>query len=303
MKFRKDLIIAVLATFCLTCTLFTIAPIGSNPTNDKYDPWADFNSDGIIDIFDAIDFASHFGGVGTPINKTVYYYAIWYDGLVGYWKLDEGTGNVTVDSSGNGNNGTLIIDPTWVDGKYGKAVSLNGTNYVEIADSESLQVQNFTLEAWIYMTQRPYEQGALFPSIINKNGSDPEWGTFGYMLQFGIPTSTDDDLVVSIGVLWGGPIALLQYNSINDLTLNQWHQVVATHESSRAYASDTTTLYIDGIPRISRTWSYAYELVYWESFPLLLGSDGFSGLIDNVMIYNRTLSAEEVMCHYVLPPP
>lgn len=306
MRFRRDLIVAVLATFCLTSTLFMIAPTRSNPTNEgsRYDPWADLNSDGIIDIFDAIDFAGHFGGVGTPLNKSLWYYATWYDALVGFWKFDEGSGNLTVDASGHGNDGALINDPTWVDGKYGKALSFNGTNYVSIADSErSLEVQNFTWEAWIYLTQRPYVQGALFPSILNKSRTDLEWGTFGYSLVFGYPNSTDDHLAVLMGVIGDGPIVPLLYNSINDLTLNQWHQVVVTFESLRAYACDRTTLYIDGIVRLSKTWPYAHELIYWESFPLLLGSDGFSGLIDDVMIYNRTLSAEEVTYHYLLPPP
>lgn len=306
MKFRRDLIIAVLATFCLTSTLFMIAPIRSNPSSEssRYDPWADLNSDGVIDIFDAIDFANHFGSSGIPLNKSRWYYANWYDALVGFWKFDEGTGNLTVDSSGHDNDGAFVDDPTWVDGKYGKALSFNGTNHVSVADSErSLEVQNSTFEAWIYLTERPYEQGVLFPAILNKSRLDPEWGGFGYILHFASSTSTNDDLSFAIGMIGGDYISLLQYNSIDDLSLNQWHQVVITHESSRHYMSDTTTLYIDGIPRLSKTWSYPYELNYWESFPLLIGSDGFIGSIDNVMIYNRTFSAEEVMYHYLLPPP
>jgi Concanavalin A-like lectin/glucanases superfamily len=305
MRFRRDLIIAVLATFCLTSTLFIIAPTKSNPSSEssKYDPWADLNSDGIIDIFDAIDFAGHFGSSGTPLNKSRWYYANWYDALVGFWKFDEGTGNLTADSSGHGNDGALINDPTWIDGKYGKALNFNGTNCVSMGDSESLEVQNFTWEVWIYLMQRPYEQGALEPVILNKSGSDPEWGTFGYTLLFGFPNSTDDHLTVLFGIIGDGPIVPLQYNSINDLTLNQWHQVVVTFESFGAYMSDTTTLYIDGISRLSKTWPYAHHLEYWQSFPLFLGSDGFNGSMDNVMIYNRTLNAEEVMYHYVLPPP
>lgn len=46
MTTRKDLIIAVLATFCLTATLFVVIPIGGLPA---YDPWKDLNDDGVID--------------------------------------------------------------------------------------------------------------------------------------------------------------------------------------------------------------------------------------------------------------
>ncbi|RJS73797.1 hypothetical protein CW714_02500, partial [Methanophagales archaeon] len=59
-------------------------------------------------------------------------------GLVGLWHFDEGAGTTAGDSSGNNNNGTLIDNPDWVDGKIGKALEFNGsTNYVEINDSDS----------------------------------------------------------------------------------------------------------------------------------------------------------------------
>src|SRR3989344_3616023 len=47
-------------------------------------------------------------------------------GLVGYWSMNEGTGTVAGDGSGNGNRGTLTGGPTWVDGKRGKALSFDG---------------------------------------------------------------------------------------------------------------------------------------------------------------------------------
>lgn len=183
------------------------------------------------------------------------------DGLVGYWKLDEGTGNVTADSSGNGNNGTLINDPTWVDGKYGKALNFSGGSYVSIPDSVSLRVQTFSLEAWVYMTKRPYQQGYL-SAIIRRFGQDAEGG-YGYMLEFDYANSTDDKLDLSIGVGIGGTIDL-QYNSINDLTLNEWHQIIGTFDGH------TATLYIDGIPKLSRG-SIDRLMTYGVSAPVLLG--------------------------------
>ncbi len=45
-------------------------------------------------------------------------------GCVGWWHFDEGTGTITADSSGNGNNGALQGSPRWVAGKYGDALSL-----------------------------------------------------------------------------------------------------------------------------------------------------------------------------------
>jgi hypothetical protein len=64
---RKDVIFAVLATFCLTTILFTVIPVGSYGI---YDPWIDFNDDGKIDVKDVALVASNYGSKGTPINKT-----------------------------------------------------------------------------------------------------------------------------------------------------------------------------------------------------------------------------------------
>lgn len=50
------------------------------------------------------------------------------NGLVGYWKMDEGSGITTVDSSGNGNDGILTNGPTWIQGKLDRAISFDGVD-------------------------------------------------------------------------------------------------------------------------------------------------------------------------------
>ena len=65
---RKDLIIAVLLTFCLTVTLFTI--LSTMAQVPEYDIWLDFNDDGKIDMRDIGVVARAFGANGQPINKT-----------------------------------------------------------------------------------------------------------------------------------------------------------------------------------------------------------------------------------------
>jgi hypothetical protein len=70
MKFRRDLVIVVLVTFCLTATIFMVFPTRSS--SGTYDPWIDNNEDGAIDIFDAIGLANTFGTSGDPTkNVTV----------------------------------------------------------------------------------------------------------------------------------------------------------------------------------------------------------------------------------------
>ncbi len=59
---KKDLVIAVLATFCVTATLFIIIPTRSQ--NDRYDPWLDVNGDGKMDILDIAAVAKAFASSG-----------------------------------------------------------------------------------------------------------------------------------------------------------------------------------------------------------------------------------------------
>ena len=58
--------------------------------------------------------------------------------VVGIWKFDEGKGNTTKDVSENGNAGTLTNKPKWVDGKFGKALELDGSSFVDMGNDESL---------------------------------------------------------------------------------------------------------------------------------------------------------------------
>jgi hypothetical protein len=67
---RRDLIVAVLCTFCLTMVLFTATPVKS--TGSNYDPWVDANHDGKINVLDLIKVALSLDTSGDPaLNVTV----------------------------------------------------------------------------------------------------------------------------------------------------------------------------------------------------------------------------------------
>ena len=66
---KKGLFVAVLATCCLTATLFLMIPTSSQSSTRPYNPWGDLNDDGTIDIYDAIILSGIFGTSGIPITK------------------------------------------------------------------------------------------------------------------------------------------------------------------------------------------------------------------------------------------
>ena len=82
--------------------------------------------------------------------------------LVAAYGFDEGSGTTVTDASGNGNNGT-VANATWsTAGKFGGALSFNGTSsVVTVPNSASLQLSSgMTLEAWVD------------PSTVNANWRD-----------------------------------------------------------------------------------------------------------------------------------
>jgi hypothetical protein len=66
MKIRKDVILTVLATFCLTVTLFSLVPVRSSL---PYDPWTDIDENGKIDMKDIGNVAAQFGTTGDPTKN------------------------------------------------------------------------------------------------------------------------------------------------------------------------------------------------------------------------------------------
>lgn len=97
---KKYTIVAILAVLGLTTAI--LIPGSSSPSTAEYDPWADMNDDGQIDIYDVAYVASEFGTTGTPINKTALLlaraadYIYWSNPSIPYdiWQLATKTGVV-----------------------------------------------------------------------------------------------------------------------------------------------------------------------------------------------------------------
>lgn len=74
--------------------------------------------------------------------------------LVAYWPLDEGTGTIAVDVSGNGNDATINGNPTWQEGVFGQALAFDGSSdYLQASvDNVPIGSSPFTVAAWIWPT-------------------------------------------------------------------------------------------------------------------------------------------------------
>jgi hypothetical protein len=211
-------------------------------------------------------------------------------GLVGYWKFDEGTGTTASDSSGNGNHGTLMNGPIWIDGKRLKALDFDGVDdYVEVPHSTTLTFPNFTLEAWIYLRT---DIGNEQRRIISKQYTEQRSYSFD-IFGNGYSGSTGNQLVLSIGngATW------INFMSTTHLTKETWYYVVGTHEGT------TSKIYINGgLDKEGTTTTQTTD----NPAPLTIGcshetgpenphiSAFFPGIIDDVRIYDRALSQQEI---------
>jgi len=196
-------------------------------------------------------------------------------GLVGYWKFDETIGITASDSSGNGNNGTLINGPTWVAGKINNALNFDGSNdYVSTPLSLQLGLSG-TVSAWV-----------KFDTL---NTDDLIIGQYsGYPIKYFWMGTTVDG---KYNFAWGGAATDYKYTTAHGLVVGQWYHFVMVRD-----ASNSVILYVNG----SQVASFVPSTTNVTSNSINIGNINglsgfeFDGLIDDVRIYNRALSTSEI---------
>jgi hypothetical protein len=196
--------------------------------------------------------------------------------LVAWFPLDDGTGAAVEDAAG-GHKGTVNGKPSWVAGKVGGALDFDGQTYVSAGDAEDLRLTgDITIAFW-----------------MNKKAPGGDWQRL---------VGKGDEKLRSYGCWTGGEgenVLFQQYNEAAQPIINiktqrgvqigKWHHFAATVQGTQA------VLYLDGARAGEgvRTGTPAKS-----NEPLLLGWGGihakFTGSLDDVRIYKRSLAPEEV---------
>src|SRR5207244_2437802 len=163
-------------------------------------------------------------------------------GLVAAWGFNEGTGTTTADASGNSNTGT-VTNTTWAaTGKYGKALSFNGTNsWVTVNDSASLDLTTgMTLEAWV----NPTAINGWECVVLKEDTTDLAYALYGD--NNGNDSGGPRRPVVS--VRQGGATSWTPGSA--QVPLNTWSHMAATYDGTalRMYVNGTlaSTLSLSG---------------------------------------------------------
>ena len=218
------------------------------------------------------------------------------DGLVGEWHFDEGAGSVVEDSSGNGNDG-VIRGATWVKGKYGGALSFDGVDdYVEVPDSPSLDITDaITIELWV----NPTTLGDWDLMVHKINAYGIGYSFVDYPGILGDRGKFEFHILKSLTDYWTCG------NSVSSPIPGNWYHVIGTFNGTQH------KIYVNG--NLEGTVSYTGPF-YTTDYPFIFGGYFyhiipthpqeylqkylFNGIIDEVRIYNRALSAEEVKDYY-----
>ena len=249
-------------------------------------PYSNIGSDGKdIGVWDWAAFKAKttnaLGGVSVALTN----------GLVGWWKLDEGSGTSAADSAGS-NTGTIVNKPTWTTGKINGALTFNGTTqYVKIGGAASLALSgSWTVSSWVKLTSLP-AAGEHFVLLGKGNGSgyrnyaffvDNASGYFGA----GAPNW-------AVGFTSSTP-TLFHAKHTDSISTGTWYHLAGVWDSS----TGNLYLYLNGaLVATSNTGGGVPDGSIGNIFCIgadPVGSTVANATLDDARVYNRALSASEV---------
>jgi hypothetical protein len=197
--------------------------------------------------------------------------------LVAYWTFDEGTGTIAYDSAGD-NDGTFIGDPCWTSGQVDGALEFDGVDdYISCGTGPAMTGMG------------PFSVSAWFKTGIAKGHA--------IVVQRGQGSANNGMYAVSIRE--DGRAQFFVYNGGDGFMCRSsmtvydglWHHIVAVRSTST-----DGEIYLDGslVANDSGPARSLNSLPVWIGGPGFTGPFRFDGKIDDVRLYNRALSAEEV---------
>jgi hypothetical protein len=210
-----------------------------------------------------------------------------------WWHLNENTGTFINDSSGNNRNGTTLGSPSWVAGKLNNALSISGaTQYADFGNSTGNfeRTQAFSVELW-FKTVNTGQQIIL--SKMQSTGNYAGWEIYYD------GTSTNNIVFDLSSVATTNHIRV--YCTPSAVADNNWHHIVVTYDGSSNASG--VKFYFDGS---LKTTGITYNNLIGSILNSVVfqlsgrggGTGGIVGSLDEVVIYNGTLTSDKVTARY-----
>jgi hypothetical protein len=205
-------------------------------------------------------------------------------GLVALYHFDETSGTTSADSSGNGNTATMQGGVTFSPGVRGNAATFSGANqYVTLPTGIVSGLTNFSISAWLYQTLAGHGHRVF------------DFGTGTTVNMF----LTPDGDVLRYAVTTGGHGAEEDLLTGGTLPISIWQHLTVTQAAANAI------LYLDGIvvaQNVATTLhpsSLGVTTQNWIGRSQYADNPYLTGKVDEFRIYDRALTAAEVMYLYM----
>jgi hypothetical protein len=201
--------------------------------------------------------------------------------LVAYWPLDEGTGTLANDGSGNGRNG-FIVGPGWISGQFGQALHFSGASSMS-AGGIPFPPASYSVSAWALI--QPYELTPPIANMISTETLTGGWALYALLGQTGW----------TYVFRFYGPNAPQGYWSVSSpLVTGSWTHLAAVVDGD----ASTLTLYLNGAPvdKVTTTSGIlpGSPSLYLARSASLNPPFALTGALDDVAIYSRALADAEV---------
>ena len=213
------------------------------------------------------------------------------NGLVGYWPFN---GNAN-DESGNGNNGTVNGATLAIDrnGNENSAYSFDGYTSISVLHNLSLNIiGNLTLSAWFLSDGPPNFRTNHM--IVTKR-SPAEFNTFPYAMcinyQFGIPSDYKKPMFTSASSYPDG-YQYLQSNQ--DISNGIWNHIISVVNGDNLKIYLNGIIVLDTIVDNNKRVINNANLLFGSGARTDLPAEQFNGKLDDIAIYNRALTNQEI---------
>lgn len=215
-----------------------------------------------------------------------------YD-FVSQWNGGEVSGATAIDV-GRGSNGTLLSGATVASGRFGRAFKFKVGSYIKMGNPENLNfgIGPFSLDAWFMSDGGGWSTN----NIIRKSDYPVSGNGWGYWLRIG--ASEGKQILEFFTGETVGYENQPRGRITTPINSNTWYRVVATRDGAGAMK-----LYIDGelkgtakAPNANTTSNGQFTIGAWDD--RFRAREFFSGLIEEVSIYNRALTSAEIKSSY-----
>ena len=190
---------------------------------------------------------------------------------VAFWDFEDVKGDVVPDITGNGHEGAIKGNVDVTDGKYGQGLKFDGKvgSVVIVENHKALQItEDITMEGWVFPTSP--NQGY----VVGKQGS------------YGMPLWNNLEVK---WVIWGGD----WFTGIQP-KVDEWNHIALVYD----FKAKTRLIYLngkeEGDQKTTMTMPVSPHPLTLGQWVTLTGQERLIGIIDDIGIWNRPLSADEI---------